>query len=268
MIIGEVAYLNFEDNNGYVKILSHNDFGEKIDFIPSEINFQIDLCKLICLTPIGMLGYEFTEFELARHRSFLDIEMIKEKSRIDICSNLNLVNFIIDNELDDNNTSDLKKLRVIKELINYNPSNPGNTVKDQNMKKLISEYTIRYSEYGKDKPGDRSKAWISIMTDRPSNLPDFSLDKYLDKLLPKFDFIIAQGEDCDDYKFKSDILRNLTSEIGSDNIEQIKIICGLMTENIRNFALLVYNEGEHARSLWYYYSELRSKIINEYLLKR
>lgn len=268
MIIGEIGYLDFENNNGYVVVLSHNNFGQKIDFIPSEINFQIDLCKLICLKPIGSLGYEFSEFELAHHRSFLNIEMIKANSSIDINSNINLVSFIIDNELDRNNTYDLKKLRVIKELINYNPSNPGNTVKDQNIKKLISEYTIRYSEYGKDKPGDTSKAWISIMTDRPSNLPDFSLDKYLDKLLPKFDFIIAQGEDCDDYKFKSDILRNLTSEIGSDNIEQIKKLCVLMTENIRNFALLVYNEGEHARSLWHYYSELRSEIINKYLLNR
>lgn len=265
MIIGTIDYLDFEKDIGYITILTEPDFKEKQNFTPSKVNYNIWLGKLLCI--IDLANNIYAEFNVIKHQDLLDTERIKKNWSISIPSNLNCIKYIIDKELDGNTHYELKKLRGIKNLINYNPSRPGDSVNINNIKELISEYKISYSEFGRDKAGDTSKAWITIQTDRPSTLPDFQIDKYFDKLLPKFEFTIAEGEDCMDYKFKSDILRKLKNEIGEVNIEQIKSLCESMTENIKSFAILVYSEKEHASSLWHYYLELRSEIINKYLQK-
>jgi hypothetical protein len=264
--IGIIGYLSDENNEGYINIISPENYSKKITFTPSDINFPIDLSQLLVIEENEHIKKYF-EFNLNDHSKFLNLKMLKDNNEtIDIWSNRKIAKYIIDNDLDENYSPDLVKLRAISKLINYHIAYPPPKVLISNFEELIEEYDIRYIEGGRDKAGDWSKGWITVHTTLPSNLPDYNLDNYLSKLLPEFNFTLGESDDCMEYKFKSDILRKLRNEIGIGNIEKINELCSELTNNIKQFARLLYRENEHALSLWNEYKKLYSDILKKYSL--
>ena len=100
MIIGEIGYLNKEKDEAYVRILSTQNFLEKLHFKPSLVQFEIQLGKIICVSQ----KYEkndFLEFNIKNHERFLNLDEIKLKSGgISIPNNIDLMDYLIDNEID------------------------------------------------------------------------------------------------------------------------------------------------------------------------
>ena len=245
-------------------VISTENYSEKITFTPSDIDFEIGLSQLLVIDERNNTKKYF-EFNLDDHSKLLDLKLLKDKNQIiKIGANRKYAKFIIDNELDGNPSAELRKLRGISKLIKYRSGYPPNTVQMNNIEELIDEYELRYSEGGRNKPGDWSRAWIYVSTNRPSNLPDYKLDNYLSKLLPNFDFKLGEDDDCMEYRFKSDIIRKLRNQIGIENIEKINELCSELGENIKQFAKLLYKENEHALSLWYEYGKLYSDILKKY----
>lgn len=262
--IGIIEYLSEHKNEGYIRVISTENYSEKITFIPTDIDFEIVLYKLLVIDERNNTKKYF-EFNLNNHSQLIDLKLLKDQNQtISIDANGKFAKFIIDNELYRNSSPELRKLRGISKLIKYRSGYPPNTVQMNNIEELIDKYELKYSEGGRDKPGDWSRAWIDVSTSRPSNLPDYYLDNYLSKLLPKFDFKLGEGEDCMEYRFKSDIVRKMRNEIGIENIEKINKLCSELTDNIKQFAKLLYRENEHALSLWYEYGKLYSDILKKY----
>lgn len=268
MIIGKIIFLSKQYDKAYLKILSRIGFLEQYNFTPSEINFKIETNMLICIVENKQTNsISFLQFDPNLHGELLDIDKLRLTSEgISVRENLNCFDFIIDNEIDNKQNHKIIELIALKKLINYNPSYSTDKVNIENLNSLLEVYKIEYSEGGYNKPGDWSRAGISISTLRPANLPNYKLDPYLNQLLPNFEFSLGADEDCIDYKFKDDILRKLRNQIGQNNIEEIKILCQELTTNIKRFAQLIYNEKEHASCIWLRCSKLKTEIKNEYSL--
>lgn len=262
--IGIIGYLSDDKNEGYINVISFKNYSKKISFKPSDVNFEINLSQLLVVEENENFR-KYVEFNIIEHLQFLNLDLLKAHNEtIDIEANRLFVKFIVDNELEKHSIPELIKLRGISKLINYRSGYPSSTVQMSNIEELIDEYEVTYTETGRDKPGDWSRAWIIVNTNLPSNLPDYNLDDYLSKLLPKFDFELGDGEDCAEYKFKSDIIKKLRNEIGIENVEKIKELCLELTSNIKQFAKLLYREHEHALSLWNEYGKLYSDVLKKY----
>lgn len=204
--IGIIGYLSKDKNEGYITVISADNYSEKISITPSEINFGLNLSQLLVIAQINSLK-KYYEFDPNNHSELLDLELLKrDRKTISVIANKNNLEFIIDNELEEHSNEDLRNLREITKLIKYNSGYPPTTVQMNNLEELIEKYEITYSEGGYNKPGDWSKAWIHINTRRPSNLSENKLDAYLNKLLPNFDLTLGESDDCIEYKFKNDIL--------------------------------------------------------------
>lgn len=262
MKIGIISYLNENKDEAYINCISENDFGEKYNFKPSFVPFEISLNKLLCIQTYPTL--RFFEFIPELHSKFLNLSKIKTTSGINLLNNKKNVEFLIDNDIADSYNSKIIELKAIKNLLDLDPFGHNSKVKIGDFKDMVSKYEIRYSEGGRDKAGDWSRAWIIIYTNRPSNLPNSKLDKYLENLFPKYDVTLADGDDDMEHRFKSDILRKLRNEVGEDEIERIKQLCQQMTRNVQEMALLTYRSNDHANFLSSYYNKFKLEIINSY----
>lgn len=266
MIIGEIGYLNKEKDEAYVRILSTQNFLEKLHFKPSLVQFEIQLGKIICISQKNEKN-DFLEFNIKNHEQFLNLDEIKLKSGgISIPNNIDLMDYLIDNEIDNNQNPKLNELKFLKKKINFNNGFPSRQIiysKPNEIIEIIDQYKIYYQEGGYNKPGDYSNGWINVT----STTSYKKLDIYLQKLLPSFNFSLGKSGDCEEYKFKNSIIGKLRNEIGIDNIKEIENLCSDLTESIQRFAKLVYREEEHADALWHYCHKLRQEIKNEYKLK-
>ena len=70
MIIGEIGYLNIEKDEAYIRILSIQNFLEKLHFKPSLVQFEIQLGKIICVSQKHEKD-DFLEFNIKNHEHFL-----------------------------------------------------------------------------------------------------------------------------------------------------------------------------------------------------
>ena len=266
MIIGEIGYLNIEKDEAYIRILSIQNFLEKLHFKPSLVQFEIQLGKIICVSQKHEKD-DFLEFNIKNHEHFLNLDEIKLKfGGISITNNIDLIDYLIDNEIYNNQNPKLNELRLIKKKINFKKGFPSWQIiysKPNEIIDVIDQYKIYYKEGGYNKPGDYSNGWISVT----STTSYKNLDIYLQKLLPSFNFSLGKSGDCEKYKFKDNIIGKLRNEIGIDNINEIENLCFNLTESIQRFAKLVYREEEHANVLWHYCDKLKQEIKNEYKLK-
>lgn len=265
MIIGDIGYLSKEKDEAFITILSRQNFLEKLYFKPSLVGFGIHLGKIICISQMHEKN-DFLKFNIKDHEQFLNIDEIKLRSGgISIPNNLDLMDYLIDNELDNNQNPKLIELKLLKKKIKFNNGFPSQQImysKPTEIIEIIDQYKIYYQEGGYNKPGDYSKGWISV-TSTTSNK---KLDLYLQKLLPNFNFLLGKSDDCEEYRFKDSIIGMIKNEIGTDNIEEIENLCLDLTTSIQRFAKLVYREEEHANALWHYCHKLRQEIKNEYKL--
>ena len=262
MKIGIISYLNENKDEAYINCISEEDFNGKFNFKPSFVPFEISLNKLLCIQTNPILT--FFEFIPELHSKYLDLFKVKTTSGINLLNNKKIVDFLIENDIADKYNSKIIELNAIKNLLDLDPFGHNSKVKIGDFKNMVSKYAIRYVEEGRDKPGDWSRAWITLYTSRPSNLPNSKLDKYLENLFPKYDVTIADGDDDMEHRFKSDILRKLRDELGEDEIKRIKQLCEDMTRNVQEMALLAYRPNDHANFLARYYREFKLEIINSY----
>ena len=266
MIIGRIVNFHTKEDEGYVEIISANNFLEIYYFKPSLIKFKIEPEQIICISE-NKNGVDYFEFDLESHKQFINIEDIKNRTRgISILENMNIMDFIIDNDIHNKQNKKLNELSYLKKLIGFRngyTSSKLNYDKNNSVIKIIEEYKIYYSEGGYNKPGDWSRGWIKIQT----SLSHQNLDIYLQKLLPNFNFNLGNSDDCEEYRFKNDIIKKLRLEIGEKNIEEINQLCSDLTRQIQNFAKLVYREEEHVSSILEYCYKLKKEIKNEYILK-
>lgn len=266
MIIGTIGYLSEHRDEAYVRVISVNKFMEKFNFKPSNVNFDICLGKIICILEEEN-HLKFLKFEVELHQEFLDLEMIKNKfCGISIINNIDVCDFIIDNQIDDKQNPKLNELRFIKKKINFKsnfPSSKINYLNANEINDIIDEYQVSYSQSGYDKPGDYSRASIRVI----STSSYTKLDTYLKKLLPDYSFTLGESEDCIEYPFKHNIIGKLRNEIGEYNIREIEKLCIDLTVTIRKLAKLIYNEKDHANELWHYCNRLKADVKNDYKRK-
>ncbi len=262
MKIGIISYLNTSKDEAYIKCISEENFNEIYNFKPSVVPFEINLNQLLCIQTNPITS--FFEFNPDLHLKYLDLSKVRTTSGINLLNNKKIAEFLIENDIADRHNSKIIELTAIKNLLELDLFGHNSKVKIGDFKDLVSKYEIKYSEGGRDKPGDWSRAWITINTTRPSNLPNLKLDKYLENIFPKYDITLADGDDDMEHRFKSDILRKLRSELGEEEIKRIKQLCEDMTNNVRGMALLTYCANDHANFLARYYRDLKLKIINGY----
>ncbi|ALU28481.1 hypothetical protein NWE55_16795 (plasmid) [Myroides albus] len=255
MEIGVISYLNLDDDKAYMTCKSINSTNDKYHFRPSLVPFDICLEKLICIKMDPTI--KFLEFLPDIHGKDLNFSKCKGTSKISLHHNRNLVEFLIENDIAEGyKISELEKIQSLFKRVSSFPLNYKVMI---DIEKIISKYEIKYFEGGRDKPGDWSTAFISINTYRYG-----IVDKYLDRMFPDFNVILASGDDDMDHRFKYQILNKLRKELGEEEIVRVKKLCEDMTKNVREMALLVYNENKHGEFLEQYYRELKKEIINYY----
>jgi hypothetical protein len=261
--IGKLSYLDEDMDTGYIRIISKEKYDDKINFKPSNYEFYLEQKDLIHITFDKGGNYNLRNFDLKKDHELFDIEFFKDKGvKFQLTSDRYFSRKILDNELYHYPTI-FENLKGLKDKIDRvdHLSAPVKLLNSIDINELVKEYKISYREGGRDKPGDWSRAWITIDTDRP-----YGLDNYLKKLLPEFKFNLGKGEDDHDCLFKSDILNRLRKTIGENKIENIKHFCSELTNNIQNLAILIYSESEHAQSIRNEYHEEYSRILNLYCL--
>lgn len=254
-----------KDDTGYGEIISKEDFKKKIHFKPSHSNLKVLPDQIVCINFVEEF-IVFSHFEPEKHTSFLDFDEIRTKTiGLSLIKNSALVDFILDNDLQNNQNPKACELKRIKQMIGFRLGYPSTKIFQHDLelaKNEIENYTINYTEGGYNKPGDWSKGFVRIDCSSSHR----KLDVYMKKLLPDLSFNLGESDDCEVYKFKNEIVGKLRKEIGIEKIAEIKRLCTELSLNIKTFAKLMYNESEHADMLWHYCHKLRKEIVNDYKL--
>ena len=126
---------------------------------------------------------------------------------------------------------------------------------------MIDDYVISYVEHGYNKMGDYSRAWISILTKRPLIFHEYDNDPYLDKIFPQFHFELRKDYNSMSFTSSNQILGNLRSTL---DVQSIKKECEDLTQSIRRFAKLIFEEQKHAQALADYCKAKKTEIILGY----
>ncbi len=266
-----VAIISFNTNSTSpliklsFQIISENRFSEILHFdIPTTENHFLSndiivIEKIINDSPVNII-----KFENQTHVNLLNPDNFKNNPlKLNVFKHKKIARFIIDNQLDDFN-KETALLNFLHKLIKNRTPIPFNTIE-----KVNNEYEIYYSQSGYDKPGDWSVATLSIQTNNNvfynilsnSNTPFKYTDEYLSMLYPTYNVTLLKGYDDDVCLFKSQIIERLRSEFDINKLIEVEDMCKIITKNIKNMAMLIYDKKTHLEYINKSYSKLRSELL-------